>query len=229
MGDKFCTLNPKNEEMSEAICIDDGYGNLIQDIVVLIAAFTAYRYPHSLTRLKHINKHWYQSLDPNRLDVNMIWENNICRIVFENIPKSLKIKRWDRFFQYRLYIIKQKSRRAYDPLNFQDTDKLYRHAQYRIIEGCDHDVESINSYHSFNKKRSDKETGLFIDKVDSKSGLPKGLKCKLKCSVIGIKLERRGWNQHYCKVCKKDVFHVADATEMKQKVNNCQYIRYIVY
>ena len=222
MGNTCSTIRGQTPEE-----IEDRFANLTEDILVLITGFAAYGNPESLTRLKHINKHWHQSLDPNRLDVNMIWENNICRVVFENIPKSLKMRRWDRYFQYRWYIIKQNNHGA-SP-RWCSADDLYQ--THQIIEGCDYDIEAINSYHSSNNNNnhpSDKKNGLFIDKVDTKSGLPEGFKWKLKCPAVGINLQSRGWNKYYCKVCKKKVYHVENAQQMREKVNNGQCVRYFV-
>ena len=76
--------------------------------------------------------------------------------------------------------------------------------------------------------RSKKENGLFIDEVDPESGLPKGFKWKLKCPVLGNKLQKRGWDKYYCNVCKKQVFHVENVMQMRQKVNNGECVRYFV-
>ena len=73
---------------------------MIEDIVVLIVSFAVKREPSTFTKLRIINKHWYQSLNPNKLDVNLIWEKNITRELFPYVSPKLKVKRWDRFCQY---------------------------------------------------------------------------------------------------------------------------------
>ena len=210
------SLNDFKELLNDEECIDGeddgiGFGYLIDDIAVLISTFTVYRDAKSLTRLRQINKHWYQCLNPNKPNVNIIWENNICRVVFECIPNNLKMKRWDRYFQYKHYKIIQHRNPMYYPADVS----LYK--SHEVIEGCDYDIEAINSYHSLKSKKRNR---LSVDKVDVESGLPRGFKWKLKCPVIAIEKKLK-WREDkwYCSVCKKHVFGVDNIEELQTKVN----------
>ena len=75
---------------------------IYEDILILIVEFIVHKEPSSLTILKRINKYWFRSLDPNKPNVNLLWEKNICRMMFASIPRNLRMKRWDRYYQYRL-------------------------------------------------------------------------------------------------------------------------------
>lgn len=47
---------------------------------------------------------------------------------------------------------------------------------FHIIEGCDHDIQTIKNFHESNNKKSGE---LFVDKVEE-------FKWKLKCTAIGL-------------------------------------------
>merc|ERR1712003_510171 len=81
--------------------------DLYEDIVVCIARFVVNRRPSSIMKLKPINTYWYECLNPNKPNVNAIWQHNICRPMFMHIPKRLKVRRWDRFYMYRYHAIMQ--------------------------------------------------------------------------------------------------------------------------
>ena len=218
---------------------------LIEDIVVLVSSYTAYKQPSSLTKLRRINKHWNKCLNPNKLNVNRIWENNICRVVFEYTPKHSKIKRWDRYFQHKLYALKYmeslgsfRNKSTSETLD-NDVDNMYQ--SNMIIEGCDYDTKAINSYHSDNvdmdKQNENKKGGWFNKSrfkngIDKNSGLPKGFKRKLKCPMTAANLngveKYRAGGKYYCHVCKKNVFRIYDIEDFKEKINNGQGLRCFV-
>ena len=123
---------------------------IYEDILILIVQFIACKEPSSLTKLKRINKYWFRSLDPNKANVNIIWENNICRLMFASIPENVRMKRWDRFYQYRYHKVKEAAglyddgdlNEIWNPSNHETTlDK------FKFIEGCTNDIDAINSYH----------------------------------------------------------------------------------
>eukprot|EP01084_Bolivina_argentea_P130312 230033_1 len=196
---------------------NDRFDNLTEDLIVLIADFAVYKYPNSLTRLTMINKHWYRCLNPNKMNVNMIWENNICRVQFEYIPKKLKIRRWDRYFQYKCYKIKEFT-------DYRINSDNWNLLSHQVVEGCDHDTSAINQYYDsshFSNKTIEKND------IDEINGLPKGFEWKLKCPVVGILLEPRSDNKSYCNVCKKNVFHVSNVQELKEKANNGKCVQLV--
>lgn len=94
--------------------------------------------------LKQINKYWYQCLNPNKPNVNAIWQNNITRPMFQHIPKSLKIKRWDRYYMYRYHSIMRYRK------NNHITAKINRklvYTKYKMIENCTFDTNEINAFY----------------------------------------------------------------------------------
>ena len=198
------------------------FADLTEDLIVLIASFAVHKLPKTIARLKRINKYWYECLDPNKLDVNMIWEKNICRKVFKYTPNNLRMKRWDRYFQYKWHNVKVDN----NGIRPKYISSMYK--VFRVIEGCDYDIEGINSYHFSTNATDGKKVGFFKDVIDPKSGLPKGFKWKLKCQVVGTKLEYRSGDKYYCNVCKQNVFYVETIKQLKEVVNNGQCARYFV-
>eukprot|EP01084_Bolivina_argentea_P106015 189846_1 len=200
-------------------------GDIPVDILVNIVSFVANKQPASLTQLRHVNNHWNSVLDPNKYDVNMIWENNICRQNFPFIPHKLKMKRWDRYFKYKYVMVfgsNSANTNSFEYFGFRRNSAnqnriselnkpapiLYE--QHKIIEGCTFDIDSMNN--QFNKE----------------SELPNGYEYKLKCPIKGLKLEKRGTRRSYCNVCKKNVFHVRNVEELEQKVNNGQCVSFMI-
>eukprot|EP01084_Bolivina_argentea_P083749 151619_1 len=53
--------------------------DLFEGIIVKIASFVVNKRPSSIFILKNVNKHWYQALNPNKPNVNTLWEYNMCR------------------------------------------------------------------------------------------------------------------------------------------------------
>ena len=118
--------------------------DLFEDMVVTIARFVVNKRPSSVMHLKAVNKYWYQCLNPNKPNVNAIWQYNICRPMFQYIPKNLKIKRWDRYYQYRYLSIKKYRK------NHNDTTKINRklvYTKYKMIENCTFDTNEINAFY----------------------------------------------------------------------------------
>ena len=100
----FAYCSPVTTDYVECNDNDEGtfcLGNTMEGILITVVEFVAHKYPHSLTRLRHINKHWHNCLNPDTVRINLIWEKNICRAVFPYISKHLKIKRWDLFLKYQ--------------------------------------------------------------------------------------------------------------------------------
>ena len=225
-GEATAHSNKEKDDETESWMCD-----LHGDILVFIITFVVNKEPSTLTRLKLINKHWNKCLNPNKANINRIWENNICRIMFPFTAKNLKMKRWDRYYQYKYYMIRTKnSIFGDDLLKSKQTEPMYY--EYEIIEGCDNDIEAINKYHSsFANNTTDNDTDdnneLFKDDIDPLSGLPVGFKWKLKCPIIGTKLQQRGFDKYYCGVCKKNVFRVTSTAQLTEKVNNGHCVSFI--
>jgi len=206
--------------------------DLWQDVVVVIARFVVRKRPSSMMWLQSINKHWYRSLDPNKPNVNAIWEHNICRPMFSRIPSALRVRRWDRFYQYRYGVILEhrRSRRDRTKIN---ADRVY--SKFKVIENCSFDVEAINAMHhdavvidesgGLDDDEKAEFEGYFESEIGS-HGLPPGFKWKLKCPVMALKLEQRGSGKYYCGVCKKNVFTVRNEEEMARRVAEGQCVQF---
>ena len=118
--------------------------DLFEDMIVTIARFVVNKRPSSVVYLKSINKWWYQCLNPNKPNVNALWQYNITRPLFQHIPKELKIKRWDRYYQYRYLSIK-KYRKDHNDNNKVNKTKVY--TKYKMIENCLYDTKEINAFY----------------------------------------------------------------------------------
>ena len=114
-------------------------------------------------------------------------------------------------------------------LSMLSSEEMYR--KFRIIEGCDYDIIStIDSYHTSNnnKKSQTKSNGIFVDEIDSNTGLPVGIKWKFKCPAVGIQLQEREYGRYYCSVCKKDVFEVEYAEELQYRISKGECVRLLI-
>ena len=77
----------------------DGLGD---DIIVEIFSFQIELNDiNSITKCSKISKDFKRLFNPNTSNINKIWEI-FTRHQFPFISKSLKCKRWDRFFLYRM-------------------------------------------------------------------------------------------------------------------------------
>jgi len=210
--------------------------DLCQEVVAITARFVVSRSPSSMQRLKGINKHWYQCLDPNQPNVNVIWEHNLCRPLFVHIPKTLKMRRWDRYYQYRYLAISEKRtdilgahRNAQTMESIAESageDVVYR--KFKVIENCLNDLEAVNKLHReplVVDDAKDGSDGLFDADIGS-HGLPQGFEWKLKCPVTTLDLEDRGNGRHFCSVCKKNVFTVRNEREMAQRVQQGECVQF---
>ena len=140
------------------------WSELIDDVIILIASFSVNKQAKLLTDLKLINKHWNISLDPNKLNVNLIWENNICRLKFPYIPKHLKMKRWDRYFKFRIFKLQNRHREFIEYKKYYTADSIYE--QYGIIEGCTHDIPAIDAYHNIEKQPKKRKITVEYDEQE---------------------------------------------------------------
>jgi len=220
--------------------------DLFEDMIVTIARFFVNKRPASVVTLKSVNRHWYQCLNPNKPNVNALWQHNICRPLFPHISNELKIKRWDRYYQYRYHSILRWRKENYD--NTKINKKLV-YTKYKVIENCSHDLEEINAFYrdpfTFEMDDDDEDDGKkkkkkkkievddhkddydgYFDAQFGSHGLPKGYKWKLKCPVLALKLKQRGDSKYYCNVCKKNVFVVNTEEEMAQKVKEGKCIQF---
>merc|ERR1712228_282466 len=203
------------------------------DLVVQIARYSVQRSPSSMTNLMVINKHWYRCLNPNRAEVNVIWEHNICRAMFPRIPKTLRMRRWDRYYQYRYSVISKFRKETGDQTELT-SQKVYR--QFKVVENCGFDVDAVNALYRdpevvMESGGGDDEKGLiaFEEQVDAEigsHGLPKGYEWSLQCPVMALSLEQRGNGQYYCGVCKKNVFTVRNDQELAQRVGQGQCVQF---
>ena len=112
--------------------------------MVTIARFIVNKRPSSIVLLKCINKYWYQCLNPNKPNVNALWQHNICRAMFIHIPKNLKIKRWDRYYQYRYHSILRYRKKHGDTTKI---NKKLVYTKFKVIENCTHDVDEVNAFY----------------------------------------------------------------------------------
>eukprot|EP01084_Bolivina_argentea_P171539 297196_1 len=216
--------------------------DLFEDMVVTIARFVINKRPSSVMILKSINKYWYQALNPNKPNVNALWQHNICRPMFQHIPKNLKIKRWDRYYQYRYHSILRYRKNNNDRTKI---NKKLVYTKYKMIENCTHDFKELDAFYrdpySFQvdnsvkikkkgkKKDIEEKEDLYDGYFDAQfgsHGLPKGYKWKMECPVLAVKLKKRGDDKYYCNVCKKNVYIVENEQEMKQRVEKGQCIQY---
>ena len=213
-------------------------GNLLEGILISVVEFIAYKTPNTLTRLRLINRHWNISLDPNKLRVNLIWEKNICRYIFPYISTNLKIKRWDRYFQYKLHCIiwdKYDGDKSefYRDLNATSPNIFY--LTNKIIEGCTFDLQVVNNYHRHIQTKPSLNMNITETEYDTYSGLPIGFGRKFKCPMTVSKLqkhiesktegsnidtERNTNSTYFCENCKKNVYTVTSIKELEQKVDN---------
>ena len=210
-------------------------GEIYEDILIHIVQFIVNKEPSSLTKLKRINKYWFRSLDPNKPNVNIIWENNICRKMFPSIPKNLKVKRWDRYYQYKYHKVRETAglydnndniRQLWNPSN----DHEITFDKFNLIEGCTNDIEAINSYHYHERvgdNNRDKDE-VFMDKVDPKTGLPPGFQWKLKCPTVDANLEWIDRTTSWCEQCYKHVYLVKNIEELKERSDNGDCVQYVV-
>lgn len=196
------------------------------------------RRPSHLTNLKDINKHWYRCLDPNKPNVNAIWEQNICRPMFPHIPKTLKVRRWDRFYQYRYSVILKYRKERGDKSKI-NSQRVY--SKFKVIENCLHDIEAVNGYYrdpqiidesGGQKKENDDDDDAkdgfdkYFDAEIGSHGLPNGFEWRLKCPVSALRLEERGKDRHYCSVCKENVFTVRNIEELGMRVDQGQCVQF---
>ena len=67
-----------------------------------------------------------------------------------------------------------------------------------------------------------------MDKVDPKTGLPRGFKWKLKCPIIGANLETVDHRVSYCGQCHKNVYQVRDDDELKERLDIDDRVQYMI-
>ena len=149
--------------------------------------------------------------------------------MFVYIPASLRMKRWDRYYQYR-YMKILKCRKEHGDRTKVNSRNVYR--KYKVLEGCQYDIEAVNAFYRdpfVAEDAGDAEAkmeydGYFEAEVGA-HGLPKGYAWKLQCPVMGLELEQRGDNVKYCGVCRSNVYLVEDEQELKQKVAHGQCVQ----
>ena len=215
-------------------------GNLLEGILISVVEFITYKIPNTLTRLRLINRHWNISLDPNKSRVNLIWEKNICRYIFPYISSNLKIKRWDRYFQYKLHCIIWDKYDGDKSQFYRDLDATSPNIFYlknKIIEGCIFDLEVVNNYHRhIQTKPNMNMTMIQTDhEYDAYSGLPVGFGRKFKCPITVSKLQKHTESKmcegdidaqtdtnpaYFCRNCKKNIYTATSIKELEQKVDN---------
>eukprot|EP01084_Bolivina_argentea_P052390 96250_1 len=164
--------------------------------------------------LKQISKQFYLALNPNNNRVNMIWKQ-ICLIRLPNtyIPKGLKMKRWDQYFQYKMAKINQHKQKDDDYKYFSAIDK-----NDSVIVNCTNDIEEMNGLYS----------NVFTDKI-GKNGLPNNFEWKYKCPVLSDKLKYIDKNTKYCDICKKNVYQVHDTKELQARVEKNECVSLVIY
>ena len=182
----------------------------------LIVSIVSYNIDHEGTKLlaylKTINKQFYNALNGNNPSVNMLWKR-ICLYKFPNTPSSLKMKRWDAFYRYRMKKIIEHRQK-------DDTFRLFNEADINdsVIINCEHDIEEINNLHS----------NIFKDKIND-NNLPNGFKWNFKCPVVSDKLKYVDKTTKYCDICKKNVYQVTSTEELQERVNNKECVSLTVY
>merc|ERR1719356_307686 len=154
--------------------------------------------------------------------------------MFPHIPKTLKVRRWDRFYQYRYSVIMKYRKERGDTTKI-NSKRVY--SKFKVIENCLHDMDAVNAYysdpqivdesggHHENDDEKDSFDGHFDGQIGS-HGLPDGFEWKLKCPLLSMKLEKRGAGRHYCSVCKKNVFTVRNVAEMAMRVDKGQCVQF---
>eukprot|EP01084_Bolivina_argentea_P137010 241305_1 len=192
----------------------DRMGDLFEDIVVKIASFTVTENLRSMMRLKLINKHWYESLNPCKSEVNEIWECNICRTLFPYVPKNLKIKRWDRYYLYKYYSLMQQ-RKDYQRLSKVSIDTGSAYRTFEMVENCAYVTDQLNEI-------KDNENEFHI----GTHGLPPECKLKPKCPVSALKMKIVGVGKYSCNVCQKHVHFAKSEQKMLDIVSKGQCVQY---
>eukprot|EP01084_Bolivina_argentea_P312285 540647_1 len=179
---------------TQQIKLEHTLGGLFEDTIVRITRFSMNKNPISMMNLKLLNKHWYKALDPRKPEVNEIWEHNLCRQLFKYIPKNLKVKRWDRYCQYKYFSL----------LKYAKHHEIYNYNVYhkcKMVENCAYIIKQLNDI------KYD-----FINKRIGSHGLPKGYKLKHKCPVLALNMNKIEANKYSCDVCKKNV-HIVDTEQ----------------
>eukprot|EP01084_Bolivina_argentea_P137011 241307_1 len=191
----------------------DRMGDLSEDIVVKIASFSVNQYLRSMMGLKLVNKHWYESLNPCKPEVNEIWERNMCRVLFLYIPKNLKIKRWDRYYLYKYNSLTQQ-RNDYSRLSNVDIDTGSAYRTFEMVENCAYISDQLNGI----KDNECNQIGTY--------GLPKGYKLKAKCPVSALKMKMVGTDKYSCNVCQNNVHLAKTEQQMLKVVSKGQCVQY---
>merc|ERR1712154_244781 len=100
-----------------------------------------------------------------------------------HIPRKLKCRRWDRFYQYRYHSIMQYRKEHADQTKI---NKKLVYTKYKMIENCKFDEKRLDNFYE-------------EDAVEIGShGLPKGYEWKLQCPVLALKLKDRGDGRYFC-------------------------------
>lgn len=202
--------------MNDASNVESGLHDIHSHILISITQFVAYKQPSTLTKLRRINKHWSEHLNPNIPSVNLIWQHNICRMMFPFTPKSLKMKRWDRYFKLK------HSETMQAGINWNRSGHHSTANSQPKIQGCSVDIEVIKTY------QFDDNEPIFSDTVDISTGLPSGFKWKLICPINRLNLFEQSTGIFHCNICNKNVYHVTNTKQLSDRVRDGHCVKFVM-
>ena len=187
----------------------------------------------SCIAIKQLNGHFYHLMDPTKPTIKQLWEA-VVRTTYQLTPETLKCKRWDLYFSYKVYktdtnVDLKEYKELFDSFD-QVEDRPQPNDQFMVIEGCDFDINRINKTSQYNagdlfkgEMRKNKKTGMTI---------PKGIEdLKLYCPVIAYGnfryLDYVEWRKYKCIVCKNEVHSVNTLEQAKEKLAEGKCIRVV--
>eukprot|EP01084_Bolivina_argentea_P159370 277566_1 len=199
---------------------------LPQELISRIALFAADMKLKYFVSLKRINKNWFKALNNNNSEINLCWKW-ICYQKFPNTNVKLNIKRWDKYFQYKLQQVNQHGKTWYSG----------EYGKYLVIENCDYDIKEINKFYTkpvmqieYDIEEEQDQRSVINSEVEI-NGLPKGLKWKFKCPIVFDKLMYNPGtvdNSYWCNVCDKNVYAVKNEKELKERIKNDECVTFLM-